>query len=201
MKKSLIGLLAVALIGAGGYATAQTTRLSIGTGGTGGVYYPLGGGMAAILSKNVPGWQATAEVTGASVANLQLIGQGKQDIGFTMADTAWDAVSGLAKFKDNKVEARTLMVLYPNKMHVVTTESAGISKLIAGMMIFLTSESTILANAPPMTTPMDRSMTLPFNANCRNSVRRLCAAPREFAASLVPMGFIGFSSSWWVGLF
>ena len=129
MKKSLIGLLAVALIGAGGYATAQTTRLSIGTGGTGGVYYPLGGGMAAILSKNVPGWQATAEVTGASVANLQLIGQGKQDIGFTMADAAWDAVSGLAKFKDNKVEARTLMVLYPNKMHVVTTESAGISKL------------------------------------------------------------------------
>ena len=111
MKRMLAGLLAAAALGVAGLATAQTTRLSIGTGGTGGVYYPMGGGMAAILSKYVPGWEATAEVTGASVANLQLIGQGKQDVGFTMADAAYDAVSGLAKFKDKKVEARTLMVL------------------------------------------------------------------------------------------
>jgi TRAP transporter TAXI family solute receptor len=124
-------LLATAVLAVGSLAPAQaqTTRLSIGTGGTGGVYYPLGGGMAAILSKYVPGWQATAEVTGASVANLQLIGQGKQDIGFTMADAAYDAVSGLAKFKDRKVEARTLMVLYPNKVHVVTTAGSGIEKV------------------------------------------------------------------------
>lgn len=126
MKRILLAFLAAVSLVLGGLASAQTTRLSIGTGGTGGVYYPLGGGMAAVLSKYVPGWEATAEVTGASVANLQLIGQGKQDIGFTMADAAWDAVSGLAKFKDRKVEARTLMVLYPNKMHVVTTEASGI---------------------------------------------------------------------------
>jgi TRAP transporter TAXI family solute receptor len=129
MKRTLVGFLAAAMLGLGGLAAAQTTRLSIGTGGTGGVYYPLGGGMAAVLSKHVPGWEATAEVTGASVANLQLIGQGKQDVGFTMADAAYDAVSGLAKFKDRKVEARTLMVLYPNKMHVVTTEGSGIEKV------------------------------------------------------------------------
>lgn len=127
MKRILVAILAAAALGLGTFATAQTTRLSIGTGGTGGVYYPMGGGMAAVLSKHVPGWEATAEVTGASVANLQLIGQGKQDIGFTMADAAWDAVSGTAKFKDRKVEARTLMVLYPNKMHVVTTEGKGIA--------------------------------------------------------------------------
>lgn len=130
MKKALSGILAAALLGLGGLAQAQdTTRLSIGTGGTGGVYYPLGGGMAAILSKHVPGWSATAEVTGASVANLQLIGQGKQDFGLVMADAAWDAVSGLGKFKSNKVDARTLMVLYPNKVHVVTTEGSGINKV------------------------------------------------------------------------
>lgn len=129
MKKILLAILAVTVFGIGTFATAQTTRLSIGTGGTGGVYYPMGGGMAAILSKYVPGWEATAEVTGASVANLQLIGQGKQDIGFTMADAAWDAVSGNAKFKDRKVDARALMVLYPNKMHVVTTADSGISKV------------------------------------------------------------------------
>lgn len=130
MKRALIGFVAAAVLGAGGLASAQTTRLSIGTGGTGGVYYPLGGGMANILSKNVPGWQATAEVTGASVANLQLIGQGKQDFGLVMADAAWDAVSGLGKFKNNQVDARTLMVLYPNKVHVVTVEGNGVNKVV-----------------------------------------------------------------------
>jgi uncharacterized protein len=129
MKKALLGLAAAALLSIVAPVAAQTTLLSIGTGGTGGVYYPLGGGMASILSKHVPNWQATAEVTGASVANLQLIGQGKQDIGFTMADAAWDAVSGLEKFKNRKVDARTLMVLYPNKIHVVTVAGSGIEKM------------------------------------------------------------------------
>jgi len=65
---------------------AQQNRISITTGGTGGVYYPLGGGMANVLSKNVPGLQATAEVTGGSVDNLKLIGAGKSEVAFTMAD-------------------------------------------------------------------------------------------------------------------
>jgi TRAP transporter TAXI family solute receptor len=130
MRKLLLAIAATALVGATATVGAQDTkRLSIGTGGTGGVYYPLGGGMADILSKYVPGWQATAEVTGASVANLQLIGQGKQDFGLSMADAAWDAVSGLGKFKGRKVEARTLMVLYPNKVHVVTTEASGVKSV------------------------------------------------------------------------
>jgi TRAP transporter TAXI family solute receptor len=110
-------------------ATAQTTRISISTGGTGGVYYPLGGGMANILSKYVPGLQATAEVTGGSVDNLKLIGAGKSEVGFTMADSGWDALQGIDKFKDAKVNARTLMVLYPNRLQVVTIEGTGINKL------------------------------------------------------------------------
>ena len=109
-------------------AVAQN-RISITTGGTGGVYYPLGGGMAAVLSKHVPGLQATAEVTGGSVDNLKLIGAGKSEVGFSMADAAYDAAQGIDKFKDGKVNARTLMVLYPNKMHVVTVEGTGIAKL------------------------------------------------------------------------
>lgn len=130
MKRILIGFLAGVALCLGGTAGAQTmTRLSIGTGGTGGVYYPMGGGMAAVLSKYVKGWEATAEVTGASVANLQLIGQGKQDFGFSMADSAYDATEGAGKFKNRPVDARTLLVLYPNKMHVVTVEGTGIDKL------------------------------------------------------------------------
>jgi hypothetical protein len=102
--------------------------LSIGTGGTGGVYYPMGGGMAAVLSKYVPNMQATAEVTGGSVDNLKLIGSGKPYIGLSMADAAQDAARGQGKFS-SKLPVRTLMVLYPNRMHVVTVEGTGISKI------------------------------------------------------------------------
>ena len=107
----------------------QPAKISITTGGTGGVYYPLGGGMANILSKNVPGLQATAEVTGGSVDNLKLLGSGKAEVAFAMVDAAHDAAQGLDKFKDNKVSAKTLMVLYPNRMQVVTIEGTGISKM------------------------------------------------------------------------
>jgi hypothetical protein len=110
-------------------AAQQQNRISITTGGTGGVYYPMGGGMANILSKYVPGLQVTAEVTGGSVDNLKLINAGKSEVAFSMADAGWEAYQGIDKFKDGKVNARTLMVLYPNKMHVVTIESTGINKL------------------------------------------------------------------------
>ncbi|HEY6820976.1 MAG TPA: TAXI family TRAP transporter solute-binding subunit [Burkholderiales bacterium] len=109
--------------------TAQAQNLSIATGGTGGVYYPLGGGMAAVLSKYVPGMQATAEVTGGSVANLQLIGTGKPYLGMTMADATLDAYKGEDKFKGKPVAVRTLMVMYPNRMHVVTIDGTGIAKI------------------------------------------------------------------------
>jgi TRAP transporter TAXI family solute receptor len=109
--------------------TAQAQNLSIATGGTGGVYYPLGGGMAAVLSKKVPGMTATAEVTGGSVANLQLIGTGKSYIALTQADAAIDAVKGQDKFTGKPIPVRTLMILYPNRMHVVTIEGTGVSKM------------------------------------------------------------------------
>jgi TRAP transporter TAXI family solute receptor len=110
-------------------AAQQPTRISITTGGTGGVYYPMGGGMANILSKYVPGLTATAEVTGGSVDNLKLLNAGKSEVAFSMADASWDAYQGVDKFKDGKVNARTLIVLYPNKTHVVTIEGSGINKL------------------------------------------------------------------------
>ena len=109
--------------------TAHAQNYSIATGGTGGVYYPLGGGMAAVFSKHIPGMQATAEVTGGSVANLQLIGTGKPYIALTQADAAIDALKGQDKFTGKPVPVRTLAVLYPNRMHVVTIEGTGISKI------------------------------------------------------------------------
>lgn len=104
--------------------------ISIATGGTGGVYYPLGGGMAAAISKHVPNLQATAEVTGGSVSNLKLIATGKPYIALTMVDAAKDAVEATGKFAGgDKVNAQTLLVLYPNRMHLVSTTSTGIKDL------------------------------------------------------------------------
>src|SRR5262245_36135119 len=109
--------------------SAQAQNLSIATGGTGGVYYPMGGGMAAVLSKYIPGMAATAEVTGGSVANLQLIGTGKPYIALTVADATLDAYKGQDKFTGKPVPVRTLMILYPNRMHVVTIEGTGITRM------------------------------------------------------------------------
>jgi uncharacterized protein len=127
-------LLAVAIAAAIGTATTasaqQSRQLSIVTGGTGGVYYPLGGGLGNILGKELPGVTATAQVTGGSVANLQLIGSGKADIAFTQVDAAWDAINGADKFTaTGKLPIRALAVIYPNHMHVVTVEGTGIAKI------------------------------------------------------------------------
>jgi TRAP-type uncharacterized transport system substrate-binding protein len=87
-----IFLMLLAAIPIADLAFAQTkTRLSIATGGTGGVYYPLGGGMAALISRNIPGTEATAEVTTASVDNMKLIHTGRVALALTLPDTAWDA--------------------------------------------------------------------------------------------------------------
>jgi TRAP transporter TAXI family solute receptor len=128
--RPIVRLFAVAamLFAAPAFAQQKLT-LSIGSGNTGGVYYPLAGGLAQVLSKQVSGWQATAEVTGGSIDNLKLVGTGKADIGFSMADAAWDAYAGNDKFAGRKLPLRTLMVLYPNRMHVVTTESTGVTAM------------------------------------------------------------------------
>ncbi len=124
VRSSLLSILAGLTLALG----AQAQNISIATGGTGGVYYPMGGGMAAVLSKHVPGMQATAEVTGGSVDNLKLIASGKPFIGFSMTDAGQDAYRGEDKFKGAKVPLRTLVVLYPNRMHVVSVEGRGIAK-------------------------------------------------------------------------
>lgn len=127
-KKAAIALtVAAGLLIAGG-AIAQQKTMAIGTGGTGGVYYPLGGAIANVLSKSLPNTQATAEVTGGSVDNLKLIASGQSELGFSMADAALDAFNGQDKFKA-KVPLQTLLVVYPNRMHVVTVEGTGIEKM------------------------------------------------------------------------
>jgi uncharacterized protein len=103
--------------------------ISIATGGTGGVYYPYGGGLAKILNDNLPNVRATAEVTAASVDNLKLIRDGRADIAFTLADTLADAVAGRGAFEGRPVPAASLAVLYSNYTQVITTVSTGIATI------------------------------------------------------------------------
>ncbi|MGE5509955.1 MAG: TAXI family TRAP transporter solute-binding subunit [Bacteroidota bacterium] len=123
-------LTALALLASLGFAPAeaqQAKQLSIATGGTGGVYYPLAGGFGAILAKEYPGLTATAEVTGGSIDNMKLIGSGKADVAFTQVDAAVDAINGRDKFT-SKLPIRGLVVMYPNVMQVITLEGKGIEK-------------------------------------------------------------------------
>src|SRR6185503_1032685 len=130
-RKGLIlgAVVAGAALFAGGALSQQQTTIAIATGGTGGVYYPLGGGMANVLTKYVPGYAATARVTGGSVDNLKLIGSQQSEVALVMVDAALDALKGEDKFKGHPVDVRTLMVLYPNRMHVVSIEGKGIEKM------------------------------------------------------------------------
>jgi TRAP transporter TAXI family solute receptor len=103
-------------------------RLSIATGGTGGVFYPYGGGIAKVITENLENVEATAEVTAASIDNLKFIKQGTSDLALTMSDTALDALLGHDVFADfGAVPLRSLAVLYSSYTHLVTHEGSGIT--------------------------------------------------------------------------
>ena len=131
MRSTIIGLvicMAFALVPAGP-VSAKTTFISIGTGGTGGIYYPYGGGVAEIWSKHVPGVKAVAEVTGGSVENVKLAHKGETVIGEVMGDVAMAGYSGLSKFKGKKHKILAMAIMYPNLLQVVTLKSSGITNI------------------------------------------------------------------------
>ena len=102
--------------------------LNIVTGGTGGVYIVYGAGLADMLSKRMK-VAASAQTTPASVDNMKLIRDGKADLAFTLADTAFDAINGKNRFAppEVKADAKTIAVMYSNYMHIVAKASAGIN--------------------------------------------------------------------------
>lgn len=126
----LIGVGAGAWLGQGVRAApllAQTrTRLSIGTAGTKGVFYPLGAGMAALISKYMLGIEATAQVTAGSKENMKLLDTGQVQLAFAVPDVAWDAARGQLKEVPERVAVRTLVATYSSYLHIVTLEGSGI---------------------------------------------------------------------------
>ncbi|MCB8888958.1 TAXI family TRAP transporter solute-binding subunit [Vreelandella malpeensis] len=106
---------------------ASAQQLSIATGGTGGVYYPIGGGLAEMINNHIEGAQATAEVTGASVENMGLIMRGDADLATALADTVYQAYTGTGDFEGRQVEnTRALASIYPNAVQLVVLAESDI---------------------------------------------------------------------------
>ncbi|MYL23354.1 TAXI family TRAP transporter solute-binding subunit [Vreelandella massiliensis] len=109
---------------------ASAQQMSIATGGTGGTYYPIGGGFAEMINEHIEGAQATAEVTGASVENMGLIMRGDADMALALADTVYQAYTGTGDFEGRQIEAtRALASMYPNAVQLVTLAESDIHSL------------------------------------------------------------------------
>ena len=129
MKRASIILSLCVVLALAGPVAAKTTFVSIGTGGTGGIYYPYGGGVAEVWSKYVKGVKAVAEVTGASVENVKLAHKGETVIGEVMGDVADAGYKGEGKFKGKKHNILSLAIMYPNLLQVVTLKKSGITNI------------------------------------------------------------------------
>jgi TRAP transporter TAXI family solute receptor len=103
-------------------------RLSIATGGAGGVYQVYGGGLADLLSDELPDSPTTAETTSASVDNLLLVANGDSDIAFSLGDSAIDAVEGRESFGEPK-PLRALATIYSNITQVVVKADSDIETI------------------------------------------------------------------------
>ena len=129
MKKLIgVGFIVMFILATSTAWAQKTVRWSIATGSKGGVYYPLGGGMANVISQYIPYADAVAEVTNGSADNCRLVGMKKAELALVMADTAWDGYQGRPPFKE-KIPLRAMAVLYPNNMHIVTVEGKGIEQV------------------------------------------------------------------------
>jgi TRAP transporter TAXI family solute receptor len=132
MKRSLYVLLviclAITLVFAGQAIAEKKVFLTLGSGSPGGVYYPLGGGMAVVIEKTVEGVRCAAESTGASVENSRLVGSRETDMGMVMGSVAYKATLGIDPFK-KKYDLVALFQMYPAPEHIVTTKQSGIKSI------------------------------------------------------------------------
>ncbi|SCL68005.1 hypothetical protein GA0070606_4687 [Micromonospora citrea] len=129
----LVGVTVLAAAGCGaedeGPQPWHGGRIFLATGNTTGVYYQLGGGYADIISRHLPGYEARAEPTGASVENINRLASGDMEIAFSLADTAADAAQGRGAFEGQPQRVRALARVYSNYTHVIVRVDAKIGKL------------------------------------------------------------------------
>ena len=128
---AVLAAMVVLFTGCNGNSDVEGKKfLNIGTGGTAGTYYPIGGAMAEILNKEIPGMSASAQSTGASVANVNMLGDGTIDLATVQNDIAYYAANGTEMFVDKKVDGlEGIASLYPETCQFVTLKASGIKSL------------------------------------------------------------------------
>jgi TRAP transporter TAXI family solute receptor len=104
------------------------TRVSIGTGGTGGVYFPIGGGVAEVFNKYLKGVTARAEVSGASTENCRLVGTNEQQLALANADAIYYAYHGKREFK-KPLPILSMFSMYPSNMQIATLKNSSINSI------------------------------------------------------------------------
>jgi TRAP transporter TAXI family solute receptor len=131
MRRLLRPLAAAAILLASGLAFAQQHYINILTGGTSGVYYPLGVAMSQIIGKAIPDAKVSVQSTKASVENLNLLEAGRGELAFTLGDSLSDAWKGNADagFKTPLKKLRTVAGIYPNYIQIVASADSGIKTL------------------------------------------------------------------------
>ncbi|MBU8906591.1 TAXI family TRAP transporter solute-binding subunit [Desertibacillus haloalkaliphilus] len=142
MKKYLMFLVLVLVLAAcggnddqaggedGGQGSDEDLFVTVATGGTSGVYYPIGGAVASLLEGEL-GFDTSVQSTGASVENVNLLDTNRAELAITMADTVLQAYEGSGAFEgeEPKDNLRGLTALYPNYVQVVTTADSGIESI------------------------------------------------------------------------
>ncbi|MBJ3776604.1 TAXI family TRAP transporter solute-binding subunit [Acuticoccus mangrovi] len=126
--KRLTTAVGIVLVSTAPFAASAQERITIGTGSTGGVYYPLGGGMAEIFSKNIDGVSASAEVTGASIENSRRVGSGEMTLGIGNANTVYFAKNGEKPFR-KAWPLEAVAALYPSTIQIIVRADSGIDSV------------------------------------------------------------------------
>lgn len=129
MRHAATLIASAALLASTFAAQAQERYFSIASAPTGGVYYPIGGGLSALLSQHMEGVSVAAEATAGSVDNIKLTGGDPTYLGLASADVVADAASGSGSFAGDPQDLRTLLVMYPNIAQVVVTVASGINSI------------------------------------------------------------------------
>jgi TRAP transporter TAXI family solute receptor len=131
MKSKLLVAVALSAIALSAPAAHAQQFINVLTGGTSGVYYPLGVAIGKIYSDKIPNVKTQVQATKASVENLNLLEQGRGEIAFTLGDSlkaAWEGDED-AGFKKKLTKLRTIGAIYPNYIQIVATAESGIKTL------------------------------------------------------------------------
>lgn len=121
--------MAIGAAGCGGDSAQNETTLNIATGGTAGIYYPIGNAIAEVINKDVSGVNASAQMSGASVANIDMLADGKVEMAIVQNDVTYYAVNGKNMFDKKYENLRGIASLYAETCQFVTTADSGIMSI------------------------------------------------------------------------